>query len=124
MYARISRPRLSGFFDGPDAQPRDEIDGLIGALAEASFETFRASYTMRRVTERALQIISEAARSLPSDLTSKYPAAPWRAIIAIGNILRHEYQYVDDRRLWEIVTVHLPLLRNVVTGMLSELANE
>ena len=77
---------------------RDEIDGLIGALADAGYETFRANYTMRRVTERALQIISEAARSLPSDLTSNYPAAPWSAIIGIGNILRHEYQDVDDRR--------------------------
>lgn len=69
---------------------------------------------------RAIQIISEAAKALPPDLTTAYPA-PWHAIIAIGNILRHEYQHVDDRRLWEIVTVHLPPLRTIVIEMLRDL---
>jgi uncharacterized protein with HEPN domain len=72
------------------------------------------------VTERALQIISEAAKSLPPSLISEYPAAPWNAIIGIGNILRHEYQYVDNRRLWDIATMHLPGLRQVVMEMLGE----
>jgi uncharacterized protein with HEPN domain len=35
--------------------------------------------------------------------------------------LRHEYQSIDDRRLWEIVRVHLPELRKVVLKMLAEL---
>jgi uncharacterized protein with HEPN domain len=100
---------------------RDEIDGLSAALKGVTFEQYRDSYTLRRVTERALQIISEAARALPDDLTARYPGAPWRAIVGIGNILRHEYQHLDDRRLWEVVTVHLPQLHGVVLGMLTEL---
>src|SRR5882724_255476 len=100
---------------------RDEIEGLSAALKGVTFETYQGSYALRRATERALQIISEAARALPSDLTASHPRAPWSAIIAIGNILRHEYQHIDDRRLWEIVTVHLPQLRGVVLQMLDEL---
>ena len=42
---------------------RDEIDGLTAALAGVSFEQYRGSYALRRVTERALQIVSEAARA-------------------------------------------------------------
>ena len=103
---------------------RDEIDGVEGAVKGVTFEQFGKSYTLRRVTERALQIISEAARALPTDLTAKHPGAPWSAIIGIGNILRHEYQYIDDRRLWEILTVHLPQLRGVVAAMLAELGHE
>jgi uncharacterized protein with HEPN domain len=99
---------------------RDEIDGVTAALVGITYEAFRESYTLRRVTERALQIISEAAKSLPASLIGEYPAAPWNAIIGIGNILRHEYQHVDDRRLWDIVSVHLPGLRQVVAEMLAE----
>jgi uncharacterized protein with HEPN domain len=99
---------------------RDEIDGLSTALAGVTFETYRGSYALRRITERALQIISEAARALPTDLTARHPSAPWSAIIGVGNILRHEYQHIDDRRLWDIVTVHLPQLRGVVSQMLDE----
>jgi uncharacterized protein with HEPN domain len=35
--------------------------------------------------------------------------------------LRHDYQHLDDRRLWEIITVHLPALRPVVLSMLNEI---
>jgi uncharacterized protein with HEPN domain len=100
---------------------RDEIDGLSAALEGVTFEQYRESYTLRRVTERALQIISEAARALPHDLTARHPGAPWRAITGIGNVLRHEYQHLDDRRLWEVVTVHLPQLHKIVLDMLREL---
>ncbi len=96
---------------------RDEIDGMASAIQGVTFKSYGKSYALR-----ALQIISEAAKSLPAGLTGKYPDAPWSAIISLGNILRHEYQHVDDRRLWEIATVHLPQLRTVVTRMLADLA--
>jgi uncharacterized protein with HEPN domain len=103
---------------------RDEIDGVQSAVVDVAFEQFSESYTLRRVTERALQIISEAARALPKELTARHPGAPWSAIIGIGNILRHEYQHIDDQRLWEILTVHLPQLRLVVLEMLVELGEK
>jgi uncharacterized protein with HEPN domain len=36
-------------------------------------------------------------------------------------VLRHEYQHIDDRRLWEILTVHLPQLRPIILLMIAEL---
>jgi uncharacterized protein with HEPN domain len=100
---------------------RDEIDGVSSALAGVSLETYCESETLRRATERALQIISEAARTLPSELRDQSPEVPWNAIIGIGNVLRHDYQHLDDRRLWDIVTVHLPELRPLIERMLAEL---
>lgn len=100
---------------------RDEIEQSTKALEGVSFEAYRASYTLRRATERALQIISEAARTLPPDLVARYPQAPWSRIVGIGNILRHEYQRLDDAQVWSIMTVHLPELRPIVARMLSEL---
>jgi uncharacterized protein with HEPN domain len=85
------------------------------------FEQYQASYIHRRAVERAAQIVSEAAKALPPDLLARYNDAPWRSIIGIGNILRHEYQRLDDRQLWEIATVHLPALGPVVRRMLDEL---
>jgi uncharacterized protein with HEPN domain len=76
---------------------------------------------LRRAAERAVQIISEAARALPPELLDRYPNTPWTAIIGIGNILRHEYQRIEDPRLWEIVTIYVPQLRSDVVKMLAEL---
>jgi uncharacterized protein with HEPN domain len=99
---------------------RDEIDGVSAAVKGVTFAEYQKSYTLRRTIERALQIISEAARALPPDLLVAQPDAPWRAIIGIGNVLRHEYQHLDDRRLWEIATMHLPQLHPVILRMLAE----
>jgi uncharacterized protein with HEPN domain len=94
---------------------RDEIDGVAMIVRDLSFEQYQRSYMHRRAVERAVQIVSEAAKALPSDYLARYPDAPWTSIVGIGNILRHEYQRLDDKQLWEIATVHLPRLQPVVT---------
>jgi uncharacterized protein with HEPN domain len=86
-----------------------------------SFVQYQGSYMHRRAVERAVQIVSEAAKALPPDFLAKHPSAPWNAIIGIGNILRHEYQRLDDKQLWEIATVHLPKLQPIVAQMLTEI---
>lgn len=102
---------------------RDEIDGVAAVIRHITFQEYQHSYLHRRAVERAAQIVSEAAGALPIELITRYPGAPWKSIIAIGNVLRHEYQRLDDKRLWEIATVHLPALGSVVQRMLEELGN-
>jgi uncharacterized protein with HEPN domain len=99
---------------------RDEIEGVAMIVCGLSFAQYQGSYMHRRAVERAVQIVSEAAKALPQDFLAKYPNAPWSAIIGIGNILRHEYQRLDDKQLWEIATVHLPELQPIVAQMLTE----
>jgi uncharacterized protein with HEPN domain len=36
-------------------------------------------------------------------------------------VLRHDYQHIDDHRLWNVATVHLPELRPAVMRLLAEL---
>jgi uncharacterized protein with HEPN domain len=100
---------------------RDEIEGVAVIVRGLSFAQYEGSYIHRRAVERAVQIVSEATKALPLDFLAKYPTAPWTSIVGIGNILRHEYQHLDDKQLWEIATVHLPQLQPIVTQMLTEL---
>ena len=83
-----------------------------------------APVTFTAAVERAAQIISEAAKALPRDYLARYSEAPWTSIVGIGNVLRHEYQRLDDRLLWEIATIHLPALEPVVQRMIGELEAE
>jgi uncharacterized protein with HEPN domain len=89
---------------------RDEIEGVEAVVKGLSFEQYQASYLYRRAIERAAQIVSEAAKALPQDLQAKHSGGPWVSIIGLGNVLRHEYQRLDDKLLWEIATVHFPAL--------------
>jgi uncharacterized protein with HEPN domain len=99
---------------------RDEIEGVAVIIKGLSFEAYQASFH-RRAIERAAQIVSEAAKALPADLLLRHGDAPWKSIIGIGNILRLEYQRLEDRQLWEIATIHLPALEPVVRRMIQEL---
>ncbi len=100
---------------------RDEIESLSKELAGLDFDTYRKSYGLRRTTERAIQIVSEAARALPEELRAQYPEPPWADIIAIGNPLRHEYHRIDDKVLWETATIDLPALSPIILRMLAEI---
>ena len=80
---------------------RVRLDDIHDAIAEiqallhgTSFEQFVAVWHLRRATDRGLEIISEASRSVPDDLKALAPHIPWREIAGIGNLLRHEYQHV------------------------------
>lgn len=108
----------------PDVRLRhilEQIDGIVGATAELSFEDVRGNYIYERAVERAVQIISEAAKELPAELRNKHADVHWRAIIGIGNLLRHEYYRIRSRDMWEIATVHLPALRPTIQTMLEDL---
>jgi uncharacterized protein with HEPN domain len=102
---------------------RYEIDGISGALRGVDLNRYLHDYLLQRGAERALLIISEAAKAIPVDLLLRYPEIDWRGVVQLGNVLRHEYPTVDAMVIWEIVTRKLPELSPVVDLMIRDLEN-
>lgn len=94
---------------------------LVAATAGVTYAEFAASYVLRRTTEHAVLIVSEAVRAPPSELTDRYPVPAWADIKGIGDILRHDYFAVEAPVLWNILTDHLPGLADVVDTMIEAL---
>jgi uncharacterized protein with HEPN domain len=99
------------------------IRGVEETISGISFETFTRVYHFERTVERAIAIVSEAVKSLPSELLAPFPDIEWQKIVSIGNHLRHEYHHISPQTMWEIATVHLPALRPVVERMLRDLGD-
>jgi uncharacterized protein with HEPN domain len=59
---------------------RDELDALAAVTEGYDRERYVADYVVRRASERALLIISEAVKSLPKDLLVRYPEMAWPEI--------------------------------------------
>ncbi len=95
----------------------DAIAGIRETLQEHDFAAFSKSWQMRRATERGIEIISEASRSIPPDVKGQFPHVPWSEIAGIGNILRHDYQNIQNDIIWNVVQVHLPVLEAAVTKL-------
>lgn len=59
---------------------------------------------------RLLEIVGEAASSVPDDVRQQYPQVPWKQLVGLRNRLIHAYHQVDLDILWKIVSQDLPPL--------------
>ncbi|WP_244487592.1 MULTISPECIES: DUF86 domain-containing protein [unclassified Aureimonas] len=99
----------------------EHIDGILSATDGLSSREILDSYIVIRAVERSLQIISEAAKELPAGLLALEPEIPWRSIVGIGNLLRHEYYRIRDDDIIDILHHHLPDLRPAVLRLIEGL---
>jgi uncharacterized protein with HEPN domain len=82
-----------------------------------TLEEFESSWQLRWLVQRAIEIISEASRAIPEELTNTQPDIPWASVRGIGNILRHDYDSVSDPIIWRVVTDELPRLKRAVENI-------
>jgi uncharacterized protein with HEPN domain len=75
--------------------------------------------TLHAVT-RCVEIIGEAARSVPHAVRDRAPSVPWAQIVATRNILVHAYGRVDPAILWALLQGGLAKLEADLTPLLEE----
>lgn len=60
--------------------------------------------------ERCLQRITEAVIRLEDQAEELMPGQPWQKIRGFGNRLRHNYDSIEEDRLFDVVKTDLPAL--------------
>ncbi len=100
------------------------IDGIEYAVSGKTFEDFRSDWLLRHGIERGMEIISEASKHIPENLRQTQPELSWRGIIGIGNILRHDYENVSEKIIWNAIGSDLPPLRKAIVAMLATLKED
>lgn len=110
----------------PPASLHDRLGHILksimliqGYWAGKSYADFERSEPLRAATERHLLIISEAIRHVPDEQRAAYPQIPWRDIAGIGNILRHGYDLIDPKRIWDVVQYDLDSLETAIRSILQ-----
>lgn len=99
----------------------ENIERVQSEASGQSFADFQRDWKLRFAVQRAIEIISEASRRLPADLKATRPEIPWPSIAGMGNLLRHEYQSISDKVIWEVVQRDLPLLKTAVEAIAKSL---
>ncbi len=97
------------------------VDETVEIVEGMTFDDYQRKAVVRRAVERCVEIVSEASKHIPEDLKAQHPGMNWSEIKSIGNLLRHEYQRVDDLIMWRIATKYFPELRRAVADMLSKI---
>jgi uncharacterized protein with HEPN domain len=89
----------------------DAIEEIEDYTRDLDFEGFYRASMPRFASIKQLEIIGEAANHISNEIIEKYPDVEWRKIIALRNILIHEYFGVDAKIVWDIIKEDLPSLK-------------
>ena len=99
----------------------ESIRGIEKAISGKSYRDYQRSWLLRSAIERGVEVISEASRHLDRELKSQHKEVRWKDIAGIGNVLRHEYQRVDDTIIWRAVKDDLPALKAALISLKASL---
>jgi uncharacterized protein with HEPN domain len=111
-------PRKVGHVIHDILEAIDRIEQITRGKTLLEFEN---NWQLRWLVQRAIEIISEASRAIPDDLTSRRPEIQWLRVRGIGNVLRHEYSGLSDRIIWNVVIDELPRLKTAVQALAAEI---
>ncbi|MEO0019057.1 MAG: DUF86 domain-containing protein [candidate division WOR-3 bacterium] len=112
---RSDRERLLDILEAIDSIERYTIQGR---------SEFDRSELIQTWVVHHLQIIGEAAAKLSSAFRNEHPEIPWTAIIAMRNILIHDYFGIDTEEVWATVERDLPDLKSKVKAILETLPRD
>jgi len=99
---------------------RDECAYLVQRSEGLDKSTFIRDEDLRRAFVRSLEIIGEAAKSVPDDVRAAASDIEWRKMAGMRDRLIHGYFGVDLDLVWETVTVHVPRLREQIDALLGD----
>jgi len=88
-------------------------------VKDTSQEDFLKDVLRQDAVVRRLEIIGEAARRISDETREAHPGLPWHQMIAMRNVMIHEYDDIDLPLVWETVRASLPVLVKSLEKILS-----
>ncbi|MCP9469507.1 MAG: DUF86 domain-containing protein [Nitrospira sp.] len=107
----------------PKERLRDILDAIarIERYAARGRQAFEQDELIQVWVFHHIQIIGEAAANLGQDFHEAHPEVPWPQIVAMRNVLVHEYFGVDLGEVWKTVERDLPGFKCAVEKLLKAL---
>lgn len=99
----------------------DAIDKAMKFIKRLSYDEFIQDDKTIYATTRALEIIGEAVKNIPSKIKKSYPEVPWRDIAGIRDRIIHGYFDMDLEIIWIAIKEELPFLKPKFEKILKDL---
>ena len=105
----------------------DRLSDILAAIAKIkerntdNFAAFQSDEMLQVWVIHHLQVIGEAARGVSQSLEESHPEVPWPQIVALRNILVHEYFGLNMHQVWTMAQKDIPVLEVQVQQILAEL---
>lgn len=105
----------------------DYVEDILDAMEKAEillddvpYTRFEKDFRINFAVVRALEIIGEATKRLPTELREKYPDIPWLGMAGMHDRIIHGYDRVDLHIVRDVVQRDIPELKPRIRQILQD----
>ena len=99
----------------------DAIEHIENFINGIDINTFYKDEKTNSAVVRKLEIIGEASKNIPDEISKKYPQIPWADMAKMRDKIIHSYFGVDLEIVWKTITQRLPSMKKDLEYVLKEL---
>ncbi len=88
-------------------------------IAGLNYEAFAADELTLDAVVRNIEVIGEAAKRIPDDITEQISGVEWRKIRGMRDVLAHAYFGVDPHIVWDVATTKLDALEAALRKLIG-----
>jgi len=103
----------------------EDIDGRISKIFSfvdgMEWEDFRYDDKTVSACIREIEVIGEASKQLPKEITERFDDLPWSLMAKMRDKLIHWYFDVDEEIVWKVVKEKLPHVQKRIRDILASI---
>jgi len=99
----------------------ERIEKIESYIGDMTFEEFKQDDKTVSACIREIEVIGEATKQIPKEITSKFQDLPWSLMAKMRDKLIHWYFEVDEEIVWNVATQKLPQIKAQIDEIISKL---
>ena len=94
------------------------VSKVLGYCKGCNYDSFVADSKLVEACVFNLSQLGELCRIADEDYKAAHPELPWHEMYGLRNRIVHDYEGVNLRLVWEIISEDLPELRNTLSRLI------
>jgi uncharacterized protein with HEPN domain len=103
------------------------VEDILDAMEKAetfivglTYEQFEADFKTSFAVVRAIEIIGEATKRLPTPFRDQHPGIPWKDMAGMRDVVIHGYDNVNLQIVWDVVKRDIPEIKPQIRQILAD----
>jgi uncharacterized protein with HEPN domain len=97
------------------------IDKCERFVERYDFEAFKEDDKTVSACVREIEVISEAAKQIPDEITKQYLNIPWSLMAKMRDKMIHWYFEIDEEIVWKVIQEQFPTLKTDIENMKNKI---